>query len=104
MAEPLKNMYNEQSVAALADAIHQIYPTFNCELFASRVFDVDWDERELKQRMRHITTVLGDFLPANYGTALGIMQKTLPLIAHRMKGIYQFPRESSTTYPESSMN
>ena len=80
MPEPFKNILNVQFVVALAGAVRQVVPTFEPEPFVARVLDADWERRELKQRMRHISLVLGDFLPADYGTALGIMRKTLPLI------------------------
>jgi 3-methyladenine DNA glycosylase AlkC len=76
-------MYNERSVAALAKAIQEIYPTFDQGSFAARVFDAEWPNRELKGRMRHITTVLGDCLPADYRSALEVMQRALPLVAEQ---------------------
>ena len=81
MPEPLKNMFNAQVVAALAEAFRRTYPAFDRVPFVARVLDVDWEARALKQRMRHITNVLGDYLPADYHAALGIMHKTLPLVS-----------------------
>ena len=80
MSEPLKNMYNEQSVATLATAVAEQYPQFDLKSFQSRVFDAQWDGRELKQRMRHITFILGEFLPADYRTSLEILGRVLPTL------------------------
>lgn len=77
----LKNLFNKQSVAALADAIQREYPAFDQEAFSARVFDDDWQGRELKQRMRHITTVLHNFLPSDYRAALDVLRKALPSLA-----------------------
>ena len=73
MNEPLKNMYNRQYVSDLAAAIE--YPDFNGEAFLACVINDDWEARELKERMRHITTVLHDFLPADYRSALDVLYK-----------------------------
>ena len=60
----IKDLFNNESVAALADALQQSHPAFERETFLARVFDADWPGRELKQRIRHITAVLHDLLPA----------------------------------------
>ncbi len=73
MNEPLKNMYNQQYVSDLAAAIE--YPNFNGEAFLACVINDDWEARELKERMRHITIVLHDFLPADYRSALDVLYK-----------------------------
>ncbi len=81
MAEPLKNMYNQQFVTDLAAALKKVYPAFDGDGFSVRVFDGDWEARELKDRMRHITTVLHDFLPPDYRTALDILRQVAPLLS-----------------------
>lgn len=77
----LKNMFNEQSVAALADAIQRAYTAFDKASFSARVFDDGWESRELKQRMRHITVVVHDFLPPDYRAALDILRRALASLA-----------------------
>ena len=78
MPEALKNMFNERTVGALAEAVTREYPGFDREGFTARVFDAGWEGRELKARMRHISTVLGDFLPADYPAALTILRRVIP--------------------------
>ena len=80
MSEALKNMYNQQYVSDLAAAIVKEYPVFDGEAFAARVLDEGWQTRELKQRMRHITVVLHDFLPADYRAALHVLRKAAPAL------------------------
>ena len=80
MGDALKNMYNQPYVSDLASAVQSHYPAFDAEAFSARVIDNDWEGRELKERMRHITIVLHDFLPADFRTALDILQKTSPLL------------------------
>jgi 3-methyladenine DNA glycosylase AlkC len=46
----------------------------------ARVFDDGWTARELKQRMRHVTTTLHSFLPDDYRAALDILRRALPRV------------------------
>lgn len=80
MPEPLKNMFNMQSVTALGEAIRANYPAFDLAAFKTAVLDSDWESRELKQRMRHIATCLRPFLPDNYLDALAVLRRALPLL------------------------
>jgi 3-methyladenine DNA glycosylase AlkC len=73
----LKDLFNEESVGALAAAVAKVYSAFDRKAFTTRVFDEAWEGRELKERMRHISTVLGGNLPSEYRTALGILQGAL---------------------------
>ena len=74
----LKDLYDKQSVPVLADAIQTQIPAFDREDFLARVFDDAWQDRELKQRTRHITTVLHEFLPSGYRSALNVLRGALP--------------------------
>ncbi len=73
MAEPLKYHYNEAFVRQLAAAVAEPYPSFHVPEFVASVLDDDWEQRELKDRMRHVTTVLGAYLP-DYPQALEILR------------------------------
>ena len=77
----LKDMYNSQFVDALGTALQSAYPAFDQVPFTARVFDSGWKARELKQRMRHIATLMHDSLPADYRTALDVLQRAFPALA-----------------------
>jgi 3-methyladenine DNA glycosylase AlkC len=77
----IKDLFDRPSVTAIAAAIHQQYPAFQQEAFIKRVFDQEWPERELKQRMRHISVVLHDMLPREYRDALKILRRSAPSLA-----------------------
>jgi 3-methyladenine DNA glycosylase AlkC len=47
-----------------------------------RVLDEGWGQRALKERMRHVTMMLHDFLPADYRAALGILQAAAPAVPY----------------------
>lgn len=74
MPEPLKNLFNEQSISALAGAIRQGHPAFDDAAFMAAVFDDEWNARELKARMRHVTVSLRPLLPTAYRDALDVLR------------------------------
>ncbi|KAA3658552.1 MAG: DNA alkylation repair protein [Calditrichaeota bacterium] len=76
MAEPFKELFNQEFVNDLADAVKQQYKAFDAVEFKACVLDREWPARELKQRMRHISSSLQDFLPNDYGQSLEILKKT----------------------------
>lgn len=73
MPEALKNLYNRAFVGRLANDLDGCCPEFKTDAFVNSVFSRDWKEKELKQRMRHITQTLHRFLPKDYRQALRIL-------------------------------
>lgn len=52
-------------------------PAFNKESFIKNVFDKEWHNKELKQRTRHIVTVLHELLPAHFPDAVQVIIKVV---------------------------
>ncbi len=61
MAEPFKNMFNEQFFDLFTKDLKLVIDDFDACEFVSQVMDDEWEGRELKQRCMHITTVLRKF-------------------------------------------
>ncbi len=78
MPELLKNLYTPSLVANVARELKAEYRRFNAKGFQRAVFDDGWDQRELKQRLRHVTLCLHEFLPADYQQALNILTPVAP--------------------------
>lgn len=76
MAPLLKNLYNEEYLELLSSSIQNEFTAFDISGFKNSVFDKDWSNRELKNRMRHISSTLGHYLPNNYENAISILQRT----------------------------
>ena len=76
MAVLLKNLYNEEYLSLLCVTIKKEYTPFKISAFLTAILDDVWEKRELKERMRHISTTLGLFLPKNYKDAIEILQVT----------------------------
>lgn len=79
MPEKLKDiLIPTAQILKLAEAIASVYPEFNTPEFISSVLDSDWAERELKQKMRHITVCLKQALPDDYASAILILEQIAP--------------------------
>ncbi len=70
MAEAFKYMYNEQFFDRFTKDLKLIIKDLDTREFISQIMDDEWENRELKQRVAHITTVLKKFLPENYKDAI----------------------------------
>ncbi|HEX3053591.1 MAG TPA: hypothetical protein VHP83_23225 [Aggregatilineaceae bacterium] len=81
MPEPFKNMFNDALFAIMTSAFRAVYPTFPTETFMERIHDDQWEARELKDRMRHTTTVLRSVLPEDYRTTLRILRRAAPALS-----------------------
>ena len=66
MPEPLKNLYNEAFFEKFTKVVKQVIPQFNEKKFLQEIFNDGWQAKELKQRVRHISTVLKNHLPGSY--------------------------------------
>ncbi len=71
--QPFKDLYSPQSVGRLGQYIKKVYPQFQKDKFEKVVFDKGWKDKELKQRMRHITLSLNQFLPARFKESSAVL-------------------------------
>lgn len=58
MAEPLKNYFNKQFVLPFSEVCKRHVSNFNQELFINTVFDDNWENLEMKPRIKHIAASL----------------------------------------------
>lgn len=86
MAELLKNIYNKNFFYKFIETVQLVKADFNKQSFLNQIYDGDWDSKELKQRMRHITIVLKNHLHEDYKKNVNIILKVIPkLIANGFK-------------------
>jgi len=78
MAEPLKNLYDQTFITNLAHQIAENYAAFDAELFIKLVLYKHWDQKELKQRMRHISECMRQTLPLSYKEQVNVLMQTAP--------------------------
>ncbi len=78
MAKLLKDNYDRAYLRRLAAEIAKAEPAFPRQKMLKFIFDSAWEQKELKQRMRHIAQGLQRFLPQDYGTALKVLKQAAP--------------------------
>jgi hypothetical protein len=69
----LNDLYSPSFYKNLANALVAVMPPFNKQRFVSQIFADDFNDKELKARMRHTSEVLHNFMPADYKTAANIL-------------------------------
>ncbi len=75
MPEPLKNVYHPGFFEAFTHTAKQVIPEFRKQAFLNQVFDRNWQEMELKQRIRQIAASLHSHLPGSYPEQISLIQK-----------------------------
>lgn len=79
MAERLKDLFfSETFIKELGQAIKVVFPGFKQAEFYRQIYTEDWEGKELKQRMHHITLGLVATLPEDYPQALKILKEVAP--------------------------
>ena len=78
MADPLKNNFNAILIERYGLEISHHYDGFQLEKFQSSVINEDWEARELKDRMRHLTKCIYEHLNLPYQKAISVIIKTAP--------------------------
>ncbi|MBI3135228.1 MAG: DNA alkylation repair protein [Bacteroidetes bacterium] len=79
MAELLKNMFSATFVEELAAELNRKTKNFNRKKFIGGILDADWENRELKDRMHHITRHLNESLEQDYEDQLAVIDHVAPL-------------------------
>ncbi|WP_442859327.1 DNA alkylation repair protein [Bacillus sp. ms-22] len=76
--EPLKNVYHESFIQKLAETLAQESAVFDAGHFQQLVFQEDWQELELKGRMRRVTESMHACLPEEYEQAIKVLRQAAP--------------------------
>ncbi len=81
MAEKLKDiLFPLEKVQLFGDVLNEVYPEFKTGEFVAAVCDKNWSDRELKEKMRHTTLCLHQFLPSDFKKAVGILVAIVPKV------------------------
>jgi len=82
MPEKLKDiLFPPEKVKLFATVLTEVYPAFDGQGFYHLVCDADWPERELKEKMRHTTLSLHEFLPDEFAKAVDILIAIVPKVS-----------------------
>ncbi|WP_145856505.1 DNA alkylation repair protein [Pedobacter suwonensis] len=85
MAILLKNLYSAAFYDRLTTALAATIPGFDKGLFIKKIFVPEFESKELKERMKHTTRVLHDFLPEDYPQTITLIKKIIGQL--RIQGI-----------------
>ncbi|GAA4271693.1 DNA alkylation repair protein [Aquimarina gracilis] len=80
MPEPLKNVYNESFFESFLQTLTKVYSPLDKRQFLTDIYTDDWPEKELKQRMYHISATLFNHLPKDFEVATAILVKVSQLL------------------------
>ncbi|MBT3386030.1 MAG: DNA alkylation repair protein [Prolixibacteraceae bacterium] len=81
MPEKLKDiLFPLEKVKLFADILTEVYPGFNSTGFVNTVCDEKWGQRELKEKMRHTTLSLHQFLPKDFPKTVEILKALVPKV------------------------
>lgn len=61
-----KNIYSQEFFDLFTKSLKSVVSSFNIDSFMKSIYDDEWNNRELKQRMRHITVVLKNHLDKSF--------------------------------------
>ncbi len=71
----LKDIYSLSFYNLFADVAETVLPSFDRKKFTKDIFNSDWHNKELKQRMRHTSIVLNQFLHVDFSKAAKQIEK-----------------------------
>lgn len=72
----LKNIFSPALLEGYGHLLASVWPEFDTPRFLQRLFDEAWPALELKERMRRISVVLRELLPADYAQAVELLTET----------------------------
>jgi 3-methyladenine DNA glycosylase AlkC len=85
MSDLFKDKYNKEFFGELTEGLEKTVLHFNSAKFLREIYDTEWNSRELKQRMRHISTCLKNHLSDNYQKSTEQLQSLI--IYFQNKGV-----------------
>jgi 3-methyladenine DNA glycosylase AlkC len=77
MSGLLKDIYSRSFYNKFTEVLLTVNPKFDKPKFLQFLFDADWQQMELKERMRHTTITLHQFLPGNFEKAAKIIREII---------------------------
>lgn len=78
MAELLKHMFSKSFVESLATELSRNSKHFDQKKFIREVLNKNWDQRELKDRMHHITHQINSCMQVDFDKQLKVLDKVAP--------------------------
>jgi hypothetical protein len=71
----LKELYSRAFYNQIGEVFASIVPGFDKKSFVKKIYSPGFEQKELKERMRHTSVVLHSFLPASFAKSRQIAEK-----------------------------
>jgi 3-methyladenine DNA glycosylase AlkC len=78
MAELIKDRYSPSFFNQFIKILKSAYPGFDENQFLTFIYDDEWEQREFKQRIRHVSVALRESLPQSYDSSIEILLSIAP--------------------------
>ncbi len=83
MEEPIKEkdrLFTRISLDAMMTVLSRYYPKLDVKKFKKLIYDSEWKNRELKQKMHHVTECMHNVLPDSFDESIEILLEAAPEI------------------------
>mgnify|MGYP000277105725 CR=1 FL=1 len=77
MAELFKNIYNKKFITDFCTILTKTTRNFNSTSFTKTIFNSNWEQLELKERMRHITHGINSHLDGSYKNKVDVILNSI---------------------------
>lgn len=85
MSNLLKDIYSPAFYGSFSNAVSEVVPSFDRTKFSKLIFDKDWQSRELKDRMKHTSLVLKQFLPDDFEKAIVSIENIITVLRQQQQ-------------------
>lgn len=105
-APVLKDFIDRESVTAIVAAVATAAGGLDEKALLDCIFDDEWEDRALKQRIRHIAKSVRSYLPEDYPAALHIMRRAARTVDAGWMSVWSFNdfvEEYGVDYPDLSL-
>jgi 3-methyladenine DNA glycosylase AlkC len=73
----IKDIYSVTFYEKFGQAVAEVHPTFDKQKFIDTIYEGDFAQKEWKDRMKHTTVVLHQFMPQNFPEAVLLIDKII---------------------------
>ncbi|PTT04825.1 DNA alkylation repair protein [Flavobacterium sp. HMWF030] len=73
----IKDIYSLSFYENFSQAVAEVHPTFDKQKFIDTIYEGDFAQKEWKDRMKHTTFVLHQFMPENFPEAVAAIDKII---------------------------
>jgi len=80
MASPFKDLFSVEFYNLLSKNIKNIFPQFKDKSFINDIYIPAFEKMELKERMRHTTLVLHNYMPESYIETIDLFMQLIDLL------------------------